>query len=101
MASCVDRGWTPARIAESKAIGDDIVVALREFRKDHETYPIDLQRLVPDYLDRLDPPVAGTQRWLYSVQGNGHRFELAFAENEYELPKMYVTSEDFTWKSDQ
>jgi type II secretory pathway pseudopilin PulG len=54
-----------ATLEESKEVGAVIVQALQAHRADTGTYPADLEALVPAYLQRVDQPTWGLERWRY------------------------------------
>lgn len=91
-------------LEESKARGAAIVQALEAFHADAGVYPEGLDRLVPDYLPRIEPPAWGLERWRYrrftptelmtaqDVEPGGDEyvyFQLSVAKNESGYPVLY------------
>ncbi len=56
---------TPELEAASRAIGDNIVSAIEQYRVDTGLYPVSLDQLMPKYLPKIEPPVAGRCVWQY------------------------------------
>jgi hypothetical protein len=54
-----------ATLEESKEVGAVIVQALQAHRADTGTYPAELEALVPEYLQRVEQPTWGLERWRY------------------------------------
>jgi type II secretory pathway pseudopilin PulG len=54
-----------ATLEETKEVGAVIVQALQAHRADTGTYPADLEALVPAYLERVEQPTWGLERWRY------------------------------------
>jgi type II secretory pathway pseudopilin PulG len=52
-------------LEESKEVGALLVQALQAHRADTGTYPAELEALVPEYLQRVEQPTWGLERWRY------------------------------------
>ncbi|MGD8452101.1 MAG: hypothetical protein PVJ57_09810 [Phycisphaerae bacterium] len=91
--------WTPPRIEESKRIGDRILEACAAYHEDHGRYPASLDKLVPEYLDRIEPPVAGSKTWRYG--GNDEACTLTFGQGEHCYPCCFRSwPKDSQWHMD-
>ncbi len=66
--------WTKENIAESQRRGDVIVAAIEKFHADNKQYPPTLDQLLPKYLSKIDPPIAGNGKWIYTDNGGGGYF---------------------------
>ena len=80
--------WTPDRIARSKEIGNRIIDAIERFHSDHGQCPESLTQLVPDYIDKIEMPVAGSGRWDYRSDNEG--CSLCFGQGEHFYPGYYI-----------
>lgn len=78
-AACVFMGCdrsSPKAVQSSVARGDAIVRALEEYRDKHQSYPAQLDDLVPDFIVRIDPPIIGNGRWIYQNIDAGREFSI-------------------------
>jgi hypothetical protein len=57
--------WDMKNVLDTVSIGDEIVVALEQYKQDFGQYPTSLEVLVPDYLRRVRNPRAGFTKWHY------------------------------------
>lgn len=93
--------WTPDRIARSKRIGDEILRAIAAFYEDHGRCPRELEELVPDYIERIEPPPAGLGRWVYKVRDGGNGCNLAFGVGRACYPRYFIMWPDMSdWQLD-
>ena len=72
--------WSPHRIATSKAIGEEICVALDTYHGQFHRYPADLNDLVPQFLPVLRNPTAGSKKWKYHVSLEHDTYILQFRD---------------------
>jgi len=79
--STLDTPIDRTTIGESKAIGNDIVLALESYMLSEGHYPQDLSYIVPDYMDAIRPPTAGSRTWLYKAYDDGQTFVLQFGSS--------------------
>jgi type II secretory pathway pseudopilin PulG len=77
-----------ATLEESKEVGAAIVQALQAHRADTGTYPAELEALVPVYLQRVEQPTWGLERWRY------RRFTPAEVKAEAVVPAADVAAAD-------
>ena len=93
--------WTRNEVEDSKKIGDELILGLREYREAEGVYPESLELLAPEYLDRIRQPTAGTRRWSYRAVDDGHEFVLCFeAEGGYPSCMYSSTEADLGWWED-
>jgi type II secretory pathway pseudopilin PulG len=52
-------------LEESKRRGAELVQALHSYRREHGTYPGQLEDLTPQYVATIEPPTWGLRRWRY------------------------------------
>lgn len=94
---------TASTVTRSKDIGDEIVTALKAFRKETAVFPDTLADLVPNYMERIPAPVAGVPRWFYRVDGYTGEFALEFGSmwqrGKYPDPSYAIDSITFRWVS--
>jgi hypothetical protein len=64
-------------VEESKAIGNDIAVALGKYRAEFGQYPQSLDVLAPEYLPEIVQPTYGECKWRY-FPGGDHGYQLSF-----------------------
>ena len=83
----------PVLTAETKRRGEDIARALETYRAKHGAYPKVLRELVPEFLPRINPPVAGRTEWSYGVDAAGTRFQIGFAVGDHQYPATWYTSD--------
>lgn len=88
--------WTPERIEQSKRIGDRILAACAAYHSEHGQFPPTLESLVPRYIDRIDPPIAGSETWEYS-QSRGRCF-LSFGQGKHLYPCYFRSSDKEEWQ---
>jgi hypothetical protein len=70
--------------------GDAIVLALEEWRGQHDNFPDSLDALVPEFLPKVLRPTAGRPlRWRYHTRDDGAGFTLSFGWS-----MMFVQSEN-------
>jgi hypothetical protein len=88
LKDAVGWNWSRTQIEESKRIGDTIIVQIERYSADHGMYPNSLDDLVPEYLERITPPVAGLKRWEYTrlTSEGAPEYELAFPSNRDRYP---------------
>ena len=100
-ASCSD-DWSMARYEESKRRGNRIIEALDQYMEDHSLYPDDLAILVPEYLDTIEPPVAGNKKWVYWINESKKIFNLGFEDDLESKPECWYSSDinDPGWMCD-
>lgn len=83
----------------SKDRGARIVQALAAYRQEHETYPEQLEDLVPEYIASVEPPEWGLERWRYrrytpervggAADSAAVYFQLSVAADESGYPVLY------------
>lgn len=92
--------WTESKITESQRRGSKIVVALDKFEKTEGHFPINLDELVPNYIKKIEPPLAGNGRWSYRLYKNGEVFELSFEGDSPSEPTSSYRSSSKGWYLD-
>jgi hypothetical protein len=70
--------WSDANVAESKSRGNRIVTALEHYKLRHAKYPASLDLLRDEFVDTIQPPVAGPGVWEYRAFPDGQDFSLRF-----------------------
>jgi hypothetical protein len=77
---------SPAKsnVDESKITGNRITSALATYRADHLEFPARLDLLVPKYIPKIDPPVAGSRTWIYNTEEDAQRYKLSFKTSSSE-----------------
>ena len=91
------RDWTPAKIQQSKAIGNKILDAIDQYHADNGSFPERLEDLVPKYLKEVKPPTAGTREWQYGRSDGTGWFEtgepdcsLSFSRGRHHYPNCQI-----------
>ena len=83
--------WTDQNIRESQRRGDEVMLAINKYFQMHNRYPEKLSGLVPDFIKKVVPPVAGNGTWDYVNEGND--FYLGFwGPDPDKDPVCYKTS---------
>ncbi|MCS7063995.1 MAG: hypothetical protein NZM04_08160 [Methylacidiphilales bacterium] len=107
--------WTKSNILESQLRGNRIAMALEEYYKDQQYYPEKLDDLLPKYIDKLLPPIAGDGEWEYykdkwefskqtdgsitRTYSDGRTFSLVFRRyRDKHYPYMSYSSRTKTWE---
>ena len=79
--------------------GDIIVVALRKAKEKEGVFPARLTDLVPKYIEAINPPSAGSRKWVYSTTKSRSDFVLKFGFGPHIYPCHYLSSDDgFVWQ---
>ena len=60
----------------TRVYGDEIVIALLEYKMDNGLYPDTLKQLVPTYVQKIKSPIWGETEWDYFSEENGKDFVL-------------------------
>jgi hypothetical protein len=90
----------PTSVAESKEKGHAIIDALNDYKSQHGSYPEELSTLVPEFVESIEGPTAGTKKWIYHLFNNGDVFQLSF-EGPYEhSPVCFWNSSSGKWSLD-
>jgi hypothetical protein len=84
--------WSPSSIEESKKRAEPIIAALEAYYTAHGQFPKTLQDLVPEHIDELPQPAAGTGQWHYASREGS--FSLSFGCGKHHYPNC-----TFSWKS--
>jgi hypothetical protein len=92
--------WSKTNIELSKQQGDKIVAAITQYQQENSTYPSSLTELVPQQLNAIEGPVAGTGNWRYQPRKEGGGFTLSFESNGG-YPQCYYDSELGDWIDDR
>jgi hypothetical protein len=91
-------------VLQTMARGDVLVAALRRYKADRGEYPLSLRALVPDYVGRIDMPLAGTPRWNYmrwsTPERDACRLRFGFGAEAYPGFYLDVAEADAEWLSD-
>lgn len=91
------RPFTKELVAESQAIGNELVAALERHRAAEGAYPDDLSDLEPRFVDDVRLPTAGCREWGYRLEGDG--FVLKFYRPG-DYPVSYYESARAGWVVD-
>jgi hypothetical protein len=96
-----------AALEASRERGARIVQALVAYREEHDTYPDELDSLSPQYLQSVEPPLWGLERWryrTYTPEGVGGAsdtsavyFQLSVAADESGYPVLYYDFATGRW----
>jgi hypothetical protein len=100
LPACSNHRWDKQAVKESEARGNKIVAAIESYKKDKAHYPTDLEELVPTYIAKIEPPVAGNGVWKYRLYENGAVFELTFEDDSDYKPSCFYRSDEGTWYLD-
>lgn len=92
--------WSKKNIDLSKQQGDKIVEAISQYQLGNSTYPNSLTELVPQQLNAIEGPIAGTGKWRYQPRKGGGGFTLSF-ESKGGYLKCYYDSELRDWIDDR
>lgn len=94
--------WRDNAVEETKQRGDNIVLALNRFFKEHSSLPESLKALAPHYIDPIQPPVVGAGSWqyhVYSWKGTTY-FVLTAATKQGDEPRLEYNSRFGCWMLD-
>jgi hypothetical protein len=91
--------WSTTSIEESQRRAAPIITAIGAYHADHDELPPNLQALVPNYLDDIVRPTAGSRQWLYAVRGNAS-FALSFGCGADHYPNCTYSSRSRHWMID-
>lgn len=78
--------------AQTLAIGNEIVEALKTYHADCGHYPSELKELVPKYLNELKQPTWGAKAWYYlpqGIEGNPFYLEALVVMKDHRLGPHY------------
>lgn len=98
------------QLEESKQVGAVLVEALYRYQEERGSFPDELEQLMPDYVEAVEPPSWGLQRWRYrrytaadvapdaSVADGGREyFQLSVAASASGYPVLYYDLEARRW----
>jgi hypothetical protein len=97
-AGCAD--WSQPSIATSKQTGDKIMAALEAYRADNSVFPQRLEDLIPRYLERIDPPLAGDRQWHYWTRPPYTNCEISFEGPSVHDPNYFRGPGGDEWQVD-
>ena len=100
ISGCSNGNWSDDKVKDSQVRGDRIASALNQHYTDKGSFPATLEDLVPDYIQEIEPPLAGNQRWKYNVIDSGSDFTLIFEDNSSSLPTSWRKSQSKRWSFD-
>lgn len=63
----IHEDWSADSIAETHARDDRVLAATLAYRAHHGSFPADLEHLVPEYIDEIQPPLVGEGVWTYTT----------------------------------
>jgi len=99
LSSC--ESWSASSIEESKKRAEPIIVALEEYFSVHGTFPKRLEDLVPEYIEELPPPTAGTRQWRYKPRERAFSLSFGYGKDHYPNCTFSWSSSGKRWIVDQ
>jgi hypothetical protein len=75
---------TNAEVQAAMKRGDSIVVALNRYKEEKGIYPVQLNRLVPEYFEVL-PSAPRNEQWGYRARENETKFQLWYDWGEWDV----------------
>ncbi len=100
--SLVSCGYDPSYDPRKAPISNAkiIIQALDAYRNSTGEYPVELDQLIPDYLESIPDPQWGTNEWEYNrANWDLYSIEIRRSENWYE--GYYYDSSTDSWGYDQ
>lgn len=92
--------WTNQSVASSIQYGNTVVSAINSYYDANGTYPQKLELLLPQYLQAIPLPTAGTRMWKYTIAPDQQSYTLQFSMNKDLYPSVYWNSKMRTWVHD-
>jgi hypothetical protein len=87
--------WSEASIEATEKRGDSIIAALEAYRAQHGEYPKELQDLIPQFAEAVEPPLVGDRKWVY-IRLVPNQFDLSIKEPE-SARELYYWSYHGVW----
>ncbi len=89
--------WSDADVARTKDHGDIVRHALQQYRDRMNSYPSDLQSLIPDYLDKIPGPTVGKKIWAYKTYQQRSDYLLSVVTRSESEPEMHADPSGWTY----
>ena len=97
---CSGDDWSSQSVNTTKARGDTIVSAVRQYHEENKQYPDTLESLVPRYLAKIDSPTVGDEVWMYLPHSPSGTYALKVRSHSKYDPVLYYSSGDNAWHMD-
>jgi hypothetical protein len=95
MPSC--SRWSDADVERTKNHGDIVRHALQQYRNRMDSYPKDLQSLIPDYLDKIPEPTVGKKMWVYKTYQQRSDYLLSVVTRSDSEPELHADPIGWTY----
>jgi hypothetical protein len=89
--------WSDADLARTKEHGDIVRNALQQYRDRMDSYPKDLQSLIPDYLDKIPEPTVGKKMWTYKTYQQRSDYLLSVLTRSESEPELHADPIGWTY----
>jgi hypothetical protein len=99
LSGCSNR-WSDSKVEESKRRGDNINAALEVYKNENSAFPTKLDSLVPKYIKKIEPPLAGNGKWMYEVYDEGQQYDLGFGGDSDKEPVCWYSHSIKSWVCD-
>ena len=99
LSGCSNR-WSDSKLNESKRRGEKINAALQAYKDEKSVFPAKLDLLIPKYIKKIEPPLAGNGEWLYEVYSDGQQYNLGFEGYSDKEPVCWYAYKTKMWVCD-